>query len=154
MKLVREYIIFEKFIEDSDPIFDMGIGIANKIDNVIKSILLEDEDLLLFTVELDIDNLIIYFNSPKLRETRLILTKNDAINYCNKIVYDKLGLKKLFINPNADGSNIEKCSRDLNVNYNISNNLKISLKGRMVEFKRYCNHLQNIQCMFDTKYDK
>jgi hypothetical protein len=32
MKLVREHIIFEKFIEDSDPIEDMGIGIIKKLD--------------------------------------------------------------------------------------------------------------------------
>jgi ankyrin repeat protein len=30
MKLIREHIIFEKFIEDSDPIKDMGIGISNQ----------------------------------------------------------------------------------------------------------------------------
>jgi hypothetical protein len=32
MKLVREYIIFEKFIEDGDPIHDMGIGFNISMD--------------------------------------------------------------------------------------------------------------------------
>lgn len=36
MRLVRESILFEKFIEDSDPITDMGIGMIHQIKKWLK----------------------------------------------------------------------------------------------------------------------
>jgi len=50
VKLVREHIIFEKFVTDSDPITDMGIGMMQQIKEWMKSIHIEftDKDRALF----------------------------------------------------------------------------------------------------------
>jgi hypothetical protein len=39
MNLVREHIIFEKFVEDSDPVYDMKIGIINLLNKEIQELL-------------------------------------------------------------------------------------------------------------------
>jgi hypothetical protein len=39
MKLVREYIIYEKFTDESDPIHDMGIG---RMEQLLKKFLIEN----------------------------------------------------------------------------------------------------------------
>jgi hypothetical protein len=102
MKLIREHIN-EKFIEDSDPIADMGIGLLSDLDEFVKLILKKDRKYLLWTVQLVYPYITIYFNSPKIRKSGLLKDKDECIQYLENILFNKMNLQSTLLDRNVEG---------------------------------------------------
>lgn len=96
MKLVKE-ILYEKFTADSDPIHDLGIGVLYNLDKLAISILKKDTKKMFYTVLIEGDKVILFFNSPEIRETKYITSQEQAKDYADKLIYKKLKLNNIFI---------------------------------------------------------
>lgn len=156
MKLVREHMILEKFTEDSDPVYDMGIGIVKNLTKIISSILETDASMIFYTVELKNLRLIIYFNSPNMRETRNIFSKDEALDYCKKILYDKLGYENIFVNPKIYLYDVDYPSeKRIDVIFDINDDIKNAVgEDRHIKVKRIGPNwkLGKIEVVVDNKY--
>jgi hypothetical protein len=102
MKLIREHIN-EKFIEDSDPIVDMGIGLLSDPDEFVKLILKKDTKYLLWTAQLVYPYITVYFNSPKIRKSGLLKDKDECIQYLENVLFKKMNLQNILLDRNVEG---------------------------------------------------
>lgn len=156
MKLVREHIILEKFTEDSDPVHDMGIGVVKNMDKIVSSILETDVSKTFYTVELQNLRLIIYFNSPNMRETRNIFSKNEALDYCKKIIYDELAYDNIFVNPLIYKYEVNDTDeKRIDVIFDINDDIKNAVgEDRHIKVKRIGPNwkLGKIEVVVDNKY--
>jgi hypothetical protein len=101
---MRAKFIYEKFIEDSDPIQDMGIGIGKYLSKICKLILEKDTAKQFWTIKFNNNSIEIYLNVPKVAEDYKLKNNEDVHNYVKKII-DGINLKytDLFTNINIHG---------------------------------------------------
>ena len=104
MKLVKE-ILYEKFSQDSDPVYDLGIGVAAAFPEICKSILEHDKHKLFFTVsykafgfytKLNKYFFQIYLNVPRVSSQFKEYHNNEILKKYVKDIISKLGYESIF----------------------------------------------------------
>jgi len=98
MKLVKEYIINEKFSnEENDPITDMGIGNVSQFKNLPELFGKKDKNWYIYTIYVRHGYIDFWFNHPvikKLSDNKI----NNLFDYVKTII-DELGFSCIIINP-------------------------------------------------------
>lgn len=157
MKLVREHIN-EKFIEDSDPVHDMGVGVGSYFEKICKSLLENDKDKIFFTIQYmrnyKVDNLEyvrIHINEPRMNDFK-DLQSNDALrNYIKEIIAG-LNYNDIFIKIALEGK-FKHYRVDIDEDYYLLSNVpqiycfinpKIKIKIRYCKFQRDHSDLNKI----------
>ncbi len=76
MKIVKEHILFEKFVEDSDPIADMKIGLLHRLEEIRKELDPVDETIW-DEVDIDEDELILRLDVEDFYDVENFQSKNE-----------------------------------------------------------------------------
>lgn len=91
--------IDEKFVQDSDPIYDLGIGSSEQFKKLFDLFAKEDKEKYIYTIApYDGNHIDFWFSNP----TIIKLTQNQIDNlfdYVKDILYDNLGFRYILTNP-------------------------------------------------------